>query len=112
VPCDVVPEIDRILRRNAGSFRLRRDGNTLRLVFEPRRTHPLSAVAEAAARLFSGPDRKLVGRCGNPECGLFFLDRTRNHRRRWCSMGICGNRRKVAAWRARQRRQLSSRPLG
>lgn len=103
VPPAAAAEIDRILRANAGAFRLRGKGAALRLGFEPARPHPLAPVAEAAARLFTGSDRKLVRRCGNPACFLLFLDRTRNARRRWCSMTICGNRMKVAAWRARNR---------
>lgn len=35
-------------------------------------------------------------------CGVPFIDRSRNHRRRWCKTGGCGNRAKVAAWRERQ----------
>nr|WP_254214234.1 CGNR zinc finger domain-containing protein [Burkholderia multivorans] len=32
---------------------------------------------------------------------LWFLDRTKSHRRRWCSKALCGNRQKVAAFRRR-----------
>ncbi|MCK6458716.1 MAG: CGNR zinc finger domain-containing protein, partial [Planctomycetes bacterium] len=91
--------IDGVLRANPGSLRLRAG----RLAFEPRRAHPLAPVAEAAARLLTGPGGKLVRRCGNPACALYFIDGTRNRSRRWCSMEVCGNRTKVAAWRARHR---------
>ncbi|RFU85979.1 CGNR zinc finger domain-containing protein [Streptomyces triticagri] len=33
-----------------------------------------------------------VRRCAGPGCGWFFLDRSRNGARRWCSSGDCGNR--------------------
>lgn len=33
--------------------------------------------------------------CGNPDCRLFLLDRTRAGTARWCSMSVCGNRMKV-----------------
>ncbi|NEJ40784.1 CGNR zinc finger domain-containing protein, partial [Rhizobium ruizarguesonis] len=36
------------------------------------------------------------------DCTLFFLDTTKSHRRRWCSMALCGNRMKVAAFRSRK----------
>lgn len=101
-PRDAVLAIDRVLRRYAGSFRLRGRGRDLRLTFEPRRRNALAAIAEAAARLLSGQERSRVRRCGNPACTLFFLDTTRNRRRRWCRMEICGNRSKVASWRARR----------
>jgi predicted RNA-binding Zn ribbon-like protein len=38
--------------------------------------------------------------CAAPACGMLYLDRSRGHRRRWCSMGRCGNVAKVARHRA------------
>jgi len=58
----------------------------------------LAAVARSAAELVAeGPGARLR-LCANPRCGLFFHDNSRTHRRRWCSMAICGNRNKVAAF--------------
>jgi predicted RNA-binding Zn ribbon-like protein len=37
-------------------------------------------------------------------CGELFLDDSRGKRRRWCSMERCGNRAKVAGYRARRQR--------
>ena len=34
----------------------------------------------------------LVRICGSEECDWLFLDKTKNHRRRWCDMKTCGNR--------------------
>jgi predicted RNA-binding Zn ribbon-like protein len=103
-PAAAVSEIDRILAAHRGALRLRRGRGGLTFGFEPR-GNGLAAIAEAAARLLAGPDRDLVRRCANPACVLLFLDATRNRRRRWCTMRICGNRMKVAAWRARRRRR-------
>ncbi|WP_428243533.1 CGNR zinc finger domain-containing protein [Gynuella sp.] len=36
------------------------------------------------------------------DCTLVFLDTTKSHRRRWCSVVLCGNRMKVAAFRSRK----------
>jgi predicted RNA-binding Zn ribbon-like protein len=33
--------------------------------------------------------------CGNHECRLFLLDRSRANSARWCSMAVCGNRMKA-----------------
>lgn len=55
-------------------------------------------LAESAANLLCGSDLALVKKCGNPQCVLYFYDTTKNHARRWCSMSICGNRMKVAAY--------------
>jgi predicted RNA-binding Zn ribbon-like protein len=63
----------------------------------------LAPLAEAIARLFAEGDRRLVRECGSEACSLWFYDRTKAHRRRWCSMDACGARAKSAAYRARQR---------
>ena len=64
----------------------------------------LAPIAAAMAELLSESDHALVRRCTNPACPLWFYDRTKGHRRRWCSQAVCGNRAKVAAHRARVRR--------
>ena len=70
----------------------------------------LVPVAEAMASLLCEADFALVRRCGNPECTLWFYDRTKAHARRWCSMAVCGNRMKAAAHRRRKPRPSSHRP--
>jgi len=62
----------------------------------------LAPLAEAAAHLLATADFTLVRKCEDHACTLWFLDRTKSHRRRWCSMALCGNRNKVAAFRQRQ----------
>jgi predicted RNA-binding Zn ribbon-like protein len=62
----------------------------------------LGPVAESAADLLATPDFKFVKRCEDETCILWFWDRTKSHRRRWCSTMLCGNRHKVAAYRRRR----------
>ncbi len=57
-------------------------------------------VAFSAARLLEGPD--LVRLKGCDGCGRLFLDASRNRSRRWCDMQGCGNRAKVARYRAQK----------
>ncbi|WP_263366727.1 CGNR zinc finger domain-containing protein [Edaphobacter bradus] len=64
----------------------------------------LAPVAESVAELLSHADFDLVRHCEGGQCVLWFYDRTKAHRRRWCSPQSCGNRAKVAAFRARARR--------
>lgn len=63
----------------------------------------LTPIAEAIADLLVTPDFSLVRKCENPDCTLWFYDRTKSHKRRWCNMAICGNRMKAAAFRARKK---------
>ncbi|MGG7564529.1 CGNR zinc finger domain-containing protein [Rhodovulum sp. DZ06] len=62
----------------------------------------LLPIAEAMGELICDADFKLVKNCEGPSCTLWFLDTTRNHKRRWCTMAVCGNRAKAAAFRARR----------
>jgi predicted RNA-binding Zn ribbon-like protein len=61
----------------------------------------LVPVAHHAATFFAAADYSAIRKCENPECILFFYDTSKNHSRRWCSMELCGNRAKVAAFRER-----------
>jgi len=87
------PEIARI----SGGYEMR-----LRRAID-RPDQPLVAVAQSAAHVLSADDLRLVRKCQNPACVLFFYDTTKNHARRWCSMAACGNRAKVAAHYRRAR---------
>jgi predicted RNA-binding Zn ribbon-like protein len=62
----------------------------------------LMPVAEAAADLICCADFRLIRACEGTVCSLLFLDRTKAHSRRWCSMAVCGNRAKAAAHRGRK----------
>jgi predicted RNA-binding Zn ribbon-like protein len=64
----------------------------------------LAPVAESAAELLAMGNFALVKHCEDRSCVLWFVDQTKAHRRRWCSMALCGNRNKVAAHRKRARR--------
>lgn len=61
----------------------------------------LAAVARSAADIIAEGPQARLRLCANPRCGLFFYDTSRTHRRRWCSMTVCGNRSKVAAFARR-----------
>ena len=51
-----------------------------------------------------GQEPERIRYCANVECRWVFFDRSRSGRRRWCHPESCGNRMKVRAFRARQRR--------
>jgi predicted RNA-binding Zn ribbon-like protein len=55
----------------------------------------LGPLALDLIALLIGPDLARLKRCPGADCGWVFLDRSRNGRRRWCEMRICGNRAKA-----------------
>jgi predicted RNA-binding Zn ribbon-like protein len=60
-------------------------------------------IARAAADLLASPDLALVRACSSPTCQWLFLDTSKNHHRRWCSMKQCGNRAKVRKFYAKKK---------
>jgi predicted RNA-binding Zn ribbon-like protein len=64
----------------------------------------LLPLARSLADLVCVEDFTHVKACEGLACTLLFVDRTRGHVRRWCSMAICGNRAKQSAHRRRAQR--------
>jgi predicted RNA-binding Zn ribbon-like protein len=60
-------------------------------------------LAAAALELLTSVDRTRLRKCGG--CVVHFLDISKKGSRRWCSMNLCGNRRKVAAYQGRRRQK-------
>jgi predicted RNA-binding Zn ribbon-like protein len=67
---------------------------------------PLRQVIHAAVVLITSSDIDKVRECGEKTCRWFFLDRSRNHSRRWCDMQLCGNRSKAKRFYARTRNDV------
>ena len=65
----------------------------------------IDPLVDAAADLICNQDFRLIRSCEGSACCLLFLDCTKGHARRWCSMAVCGNRAKVEAHRARTARK-------
>ncbi|WZB77215.1 CGNR zinc finger domain-containing protein [Achromobacter insuavis] len=63
----------------------------------------LEPIAQAVVHLLTDTQLELVRQCEAHDCTLMFHDKTKSHRRRWCSMAVCGNRMKVAAFRSRKK---------
>jgi predicted RNA-binding Zn ribbon-like protein len=64
---------------------------------------PLWLILDAAAALLTSPELQQVRECNEKTCRWLFLDRSRNHSRRWCDMQLCGNRSKAQRFYARTR---------
>jgi predicted RNA-binding Zn ribbon-like protein len=60
-------------------------------------------VSRAAAELLIGEEIAYVRQCASETCSWLFLDKTKNHKRRWCDMKSCGNRDKARRYYQRQK---------
>ncbi len=99
-----VDELNRLMADHPMRTKLKTSGSAsaTELWFEPRQPEDLLApLAHSTATLFANVDRSRVRKCD--QCVLHFHDTSKKGTRRWCSMQLCGNRLKVAAYAARQR---------
>ena len=104
VPRESVEPINEILRVTEGHDELVESSRSWGIEYVARENSLdwlLAAVARSAAELITEGEATRVRLCANPGCSLFFYDNSRTHRRRWCSMSLCGNRHKVAAFARR-----------
>ena len=62
---------------------------------------PLWPVARSAADLLTSGQTGAVRECALETCSWLFLDHSKNQKRRWCDMKICGNRSKARRHYAR-----------
>jgi predicted RNA-binding Zn ribbon-like protein len=100
----IIQELNRRMAEHPMRIRLKENGRkpSTELYFEPQSPEDLFApLAHSAAMLLASTNRERVRKCDR--CVLHFLDTSKKGTRRWCSMQLCGNRLKVAAYAARQR---------
>jgi predicted RNA-binding Zn ribbon-like protein len=97
-------ELNRLMADYPMRTRLKTSGSAsaTELWFEACQPEDLFApLVHSTAALFANADRNRVHQCD--QCVLHFHDTSKKGTRRWCSMQLCGNRLKVAAYAARQR---------
>ena len=62
---------------------------------------PVWLLAQAASELLVSGALERVRACESDSCRWLFLDKSKNHTRRWCNMKVCGNRMKARKFHAR-----------
>jgi predicted RNA-binding Zn ribbon-like protein len=86
-------------------LRLRPDNGTFRFDWgetAQRLDSVLWPIVKSATELLTSEDLKLVRQCDVSDCRWFFVDRSKNHSRRWCDMKVCGNRVKARKFYGRK----------
>jgi predicted RNA-binding Zn ribbon-like protein len=98
-------ELNTFIQEAAGQARLEKVGGSFERRFDFRSSlHSVRwPIALAAADLLTSGNLYMIRLCSSPTCRWFFLDTSKNHRRRWCDMRLCGNRDKVSRFYARKR---------
>jgi predicted RNA-binding Zn ribbon-like protein len=104
LPSDAfLSEVNALLLQHPSRTSLRkRDGSLVREAFiEWREPADLWApIVDAAADLLVEAESSRIRKCES--CVVHFFDTSKKGSRRWCSMNICGNKLKVAAYQRRK----------
>jgi predicted RNA-binding Zn ribbon-like protein len=107
VSADFLHEINSLLRTHPMFRVVEADGDggyTQTISFEPRLPEDvLGPLAEDTVMLLTGVAASRVRKCQG--CPVHFLDVSKKGSRRWCSMSLCGNKVKVAAYQQRHREE-------
>ncbi|MFI0355774.1 CGNR zinc finger domain-containing protein [Actinomadura sp. 9N407] len=95
--------VNAVLDHGRLALSLDRDRPAERIDLDDEDWRPAWETARALVELLrtASPDR--LRRCAGHDCVLWFLDTSRNGRRRWCSMTGCGNRAKARAHYVREK---------
>jgi predicted RNA-binding Zn ribbon-like protein len=99
-----ITELNLLLKEHPSVIALQRKGKKLDLeaAFEPEKPNDVwASIAITVADLLSEASPMRLRKC--EACIVHFLDTSKKGSRRWCSMNICGNRIKVAAYQKRKR---------
>ena len=99
-----IVELNSLLKQHPSVIALHGKGKKLELeaASAPEKPSDIWApIATAVAELLSNAPPARLRKC--EACVVHFLDMSKKGSRRWCSMNICGNKIKVAAYQQRQR---------
>jgi predicted RNA-binding Zn ribbon-like protein len=99
-----IVELNSLLKQHPSRIALRRKGKKLDLdaSFDLEKPNDVWApIAISVAELLSSAPAARLRKC--EACVVHFLDTSKKGSRRWCSMNICGNKIKVAAYQQRKR---------
>ena len=105
IPNAFVTRLNELLRKHPSCRELvvTEDGYARQTVFRPTRlADAFAPIVEDTLNLLTA-DQSKVRKCDG--CTVHFLDTSKKGVRRWCSMNLCGNRAKVAAYARRQKQQ-------
>ena len=99
-------EINLLLKEHPQRISLEKENSKVvrDVFFEPRKPEDVwTPIVAATAELLTELEPSRIRKCESESCIVHFYDTSKKGSRRWCSMNICGNKLKVAAYQRRRR---------
>lgn len=107
LPPRYIKETNEILKNYEGYYVLKGSEKSYQLEYEYSRQNPdklLVPIAFSLSTMLTESD-KMIRKCANPDCGIYFHDISPKKNRKWCSMELCGNNAKARAFLDRSRKK-------
>jgi predicted RNA-binding Zn ribbon-like protein len=104
-PAGAVSNLEASMAQAAKSGRLSWNGKSFTWGLDletPDLNLPLWAIIRSAGDVLVAAPLDRLKTCAGVHCGWLFLDETRNGKRRWCEMEVCGSRAKMRRFRSRR----------
>lgn len=78
----------------------------LKMTFEGKTVedHVMYNMMDSMMHTFENTSLERIRKCNHEECKLYFVDTSKAGKRRWCSMELCGNRKKAAEFYSKQKK--------
>ncbi|TDQ39811.1 CGNR zinc finger domain-containing protein [Aureibacillus halotolerans] len=95
---NVVQELNVRLTIAPDKFKIAPEGTTAK-------DHVLYSISSSIFHTLDSNSVKRIRKCEHEECRLYFIDTSKSGKRRWCSMELCGNRKKAAEFYARKKKK-------
>lgn len=104
---NVTEQLKRLTKKVDVSLSIDSESDKLKLVIEgiTARDHVLYMIIHSIIQSLDTIPTQRIRKCEHPECCLYFIDTSKSQKRRWCSMELCGNRKKAAEFYARKKKK-------
>lgn len=105
LPKPLIPKTNMLLAELDNADRILEKNGNYRLVTAPKFQSPrtlMIPVARSFARLLVEADKKRLHKCRSSECEMYFYDTSKSGTRAWCSLEMCGNKSRLAAFRLKR----------
>ncbi|MDG5472094.1 CGNR zinc finger domain-containing protein [Jeotgalibacillus sp. ET6] len=67
--------------------------------------HVMYHIIDSIMTTFENTSPGRIRKCNHEECKLYFVDTSKGGKRRWCSMELCGNRKKAAEFYSKKKKK-------
>ncbi|WP_026702244.1 CGNR zinc finger domain-containing protein [Salibacterium aidingense] len=104
---DTTDQLKQLVERVNVSLTMDADDEKVELVSEGITTedHVLFKIVASIFDTLNSTSIRRIRKCEHQECRLHFVDTSKSGKRRWCSMELCGNRKKAAEFYAKNKKK-------